>query len=281
VAAVLVATAVVALSAIAVSSYAHATHHRVRVHITFGEVIVRAYLNCRLVREYISQADSKDLDLGWLRPKDIVSVEVTSTLTSGHVRIKRRIDDEGWKTLKRVGSLGHGTVFPAGQLVIATTFLAGGTSLGAGDPLRTPAQQVTARHRQGLPSCRVDPIWDFGPAPTEDPGTPPEGPNDVYNIAHSISTALPWILGFVGTMALLGAFVVTARKSIGPRWVNWALAVANLALVLLLWLAGKGLATALALAAVSGLVSISLFIVWLRQPPSPSEASSDSTTASE
>ena len=262
--ALLVAAAVVALSAVALSWYAHATHHRVRVHITHGDVIVRAYLNCQLVRQYAQQGQSiADLDLGWLRPQDIVSVEVTSTQTSGHVRISRRIDGARWETLKWAGSVGHTADFPPEQLVFTTTFLGDGTPLGAEDPLHKPAQQASSPHRQGTASCRLDPIWDFAPAPADVRGSGRVRPNHVYDIADTITTRLPWMLGFVGAMALLGAFVVTARQSIWPNWVSWALAVANLTLVLLLWLGGQEVASALALAAVAGLVSIALFVVWL------------------
>jgi hypothetical protein len=257
VAAVLVAIAIVALSAVALSSYAHATHHRVSVRITLGDVIVRAYLNCRLLGEYAQPGPSiKTVDLGWLRPQDIVSVEVTSLRTSGHVLIERRVDGGDWETLKQSGSLGYATDFPPLQLVITKTFLAAGTSLGAEDPLDTPAQQLASLHRDGLPSCRLDPIWDFGPAPA-DPATTRGRPNRVYDIADTISTRLPWALAIVGIIAFVGVAVVTAKKS------SWTLAVASVAGGLLLWLSGSDSALALALVAVAGLVAIALAVVWL------------------
>ena len=263
VAAVLAPPAIVALSAVAVSLYAHATHHRVSVRITFGDVIVRASLNCRLVAEYAQAGQSvKIVELGWLRPQDIVSVEVTSLQTSGHVRIERRVDGGGWKTLKRSGSLGNSTDFPALQLVIASTFLAEGTSLGAKDPFLTPAQQLGSLHRNGLPSCRRDPIWDFAPAPA-DPATTRVRPNRLYDIANTVSTTMAWTFAVVGMIAFGGVAVINAKKSFGSRWASWALAVASVAGGLLLWLSGIDSALALTLVTVAGLVAIAVAVFWL------------------
>jgi hypothetical protein len=93
--------AIVELAAVAVSSYVRATHERVEIDVSAGFVIVRVYLNCQLVRGYEGHRTAGIVDLGWLRPEDIVSIEVLSTRTSGYFRISRRLDHGRWQTLKQ------------------------------------------------------------------------------------------------------------------------------------------------------------------------------------
>jgi len=244
--------AIVELGAVALSSYARATHERVEIDVSAGFVVVRVYLNCQLVRGHEGRRIADVVDLGWLRPEDVVSIEIMSTRTSGYFRISRRLDHGRWQTLKQRGSLGHAAKFLHQSPVLRTAFLAAGTSL---DVMHGVA-----------PSCGFVPaVWLFGPPLGVDLGTTPGRPNVAYDVASNVASALPWMLGMVGAIALCFAFVVGGEQSNWSRALTATLAVTELVLAVLLSLGTVDVPVALAVCVVAGVVSIAIFLIWLHR----------------
>lgn len=244
------------LGAVALSSYARATHERVEINVSAGFMVVRVYLNCQLVRGDEGRI-ADVVDLGWLRPEDVVSIELTSTQTSGYFRISRRLNHGRWQTLTQRGSLGHAADFPHQTPVVNTAFLAAGTSLDVMD----------ADGTHGVaPSCGAEsPLWLFGPPLGVDLGTTPGRPNVAYDVASNVASALPWMLGMVGAIALCFAFVVGGKQSNWSRALTATLAVTQLVLAVLLSLGTVDVPVALAVCVVAGVVSIAIFLIWLHR----------------
>lgn len=245
----LLALAVVELAAIAVSSYANATRRHVEIGVASGDVIVRVYLNCQLVRGYDSRTLGVErVDLGWLRPDDIVSTEIFSTGGSGYFKVTRRIDAGRMVTLGQRGRRGRGAELPHHQLVLRRAFLATGASLDAieGD----------------APSCAIPPRWAFAPPAGTDPGASPGRPSVAYDIAGDLRPAGAWLLGAIGLTAFLFAIFAGRELSHLSRYTTAGVAAAQFAILVLAsqGLKVPGLAT---VCVVAGLIYVGLFLDWL------------------
>lgn len=256
---------VVEFSAIAISSYARSTHRQVQVGVDVSDVIARVWLNCRLVHGYPSSPeDPAVLDLGWLRPEDVVSIEVMSTQTSGDYRISRRLGDRGWQTLAQAGRRGDAADFQHLRPVLRTAFLAAGPILYVsrypfkGDPVFGDP-----------PSCGFEPSWAFAPAAGTKPGTTPGRPNAAFDIASSVATTLAWILAIIGGLGVLVAIFVGRHSSSRPWIVTIGIVIAELLLAMVMRRIGVDSALTLALCVMAGLVSVGVFLAWLlRDQPS-------------
>jgi hypothetical protein len=98
-----------------------------------------------------------------------------------------------------------------------------------------------------------------------DLGTTPGRPNAAYDVASNVASALPWMLGMVGAIALCFTLMVGREQSNWSRLMIATLAVAEFVLTLLLSLGTVAVAAPLAVCVVAGIVSIAMFFVWLRR----------------
>jgi hypothetical protein len=91
--------------------YAHATRDYLEVRVRAENVRWSVLVNCV---KFVSQPGvDETLDLGWLRPQDVVSVEFTSdpprsdgTVREGYFQVERRLNRGNWETLKALGTSG-------------------------------------------------------------------------------------------------------------------------------------------------------------------------------
>lgn len=230
--------------------YANLTKDHVRVRIVVEHEIVQVFVNCQLVRgAYTGDPQGPAwLDLGWLDPGDILTLQVRGRKLPGYYELSLE-HDSSFERVAAAGGYGRPLRLPSGRVIFARSYTAGGRAIG----------------ELGCQSDAPAPL-PFAASAAKSYGRWGGGSGAALELATRLFPIVPWVLALIGAMGLIIATILGRVQRDDARrktMLRTAFATVDIVLALVWALATADFNLAFLLCIVAGVGSLLLVLTWL------------------